>query len=156
MHALLQEGLGAGGVPPTAAAALDLQWYCWVLSRLHLNVFRVDTVPPLDMAGDPAALLKAAAAAVSGGGTPTSPQGSAAYLMSSMFNHSCEPNVDVTFPENNDQLTLVAATDLPRHTELTISYIDATAGRAARQEQLRFAYGFTCKCTRCAEEDGGV
>ena len=153
MHALLQEGLGAGGVPPTAAAALDLQWYTWVLSRLHLNAFRVDIVPPLDLAGDPAALLKAAAAVVTSGAAPTSPQGSAVYLLASMFNHSCEPNVDVTFPENNGLLALVAAADVPRHTELTISYIDATMAREARQEQLRFAYGFDCRCPRCVEEE---
>lgn len=154
MHELLQEGLSGSGALPAATAALDLQWYCWVQSRLHLNVFRVDTVPPLDLSGDPAALLRAAAAAVGGGASPASPQGSAVYLLASMFNHSCEPNVDVTFPKNNGVLALVAAADVPRHTELTVSYIDTTAGRDTRQEQLRFGYGFRCQCLRCKEEAG--
>jgi hypothetical protein len=151
MHALLQNGLSTAGL---SISKFDLEWYCWVLSRLHLNVFRVDTVPPLDIQGDPAALLKAAAAAVSGGGTSTSPQGSAVYLLGSMFNHSCEPNVDVTFPNNNAEIAFVAATDIAKHTELCISYIDAGVSRAARQEQLRFAYGFLCQCPKCVEEKG--
>jgi SET domain len=151
MHALLLQGLSTSGL---STAKFDLDWYCWVLSRLHLNVFRVDTVPPLDIGADPAALLKAAAAAVSGGGTPNSPQGSAVYLLGSMFDHSCEPNVDVTFPKNNAEIAFVAATDIAKHTELCISYIDAGVSRAGRQEQLRFAYGFLCNCPKCVEEKG--
>ena len=156
MHSLLLQGLAsAGGISPSTLRFFDLKWYCSVLSRLHLNVFRVDTVPPLDILSDPSALLRAAAAAVGGGGEPTSPQGSAVYLLGSMFNHSCEPNVDITFPENNAEISFVAAMDIPKHTELTVSYIDATAGRAARQEQLRFAYGFRCGCPKCVEEAEG-
>jgi len=146
MHSTLLQGLSASGL---STSQFDLNWYCWVLSRLHLNVFRVDTVPPLDIQTDPAALFRAAAASVSGGGAH---QGSAVYLLGSMFNHSCEPNVDVTFPNNNAEIAFVAATDIPKNTELCISYIDAGAGRAARQEQLRFAYGFLCSCSKCVEE----
>ncbi|KAG7670868.1 hypothetical protein Ndes2526A_g01356 [Nannochloris sp. 'desiccata'] len=146
MHAMLLQGLSTSGL---STSKFDLEWYCWVLSRLHLNVFRVDTVPPLDIQADPAALFKAAAAVVSGGGAP---QGSAVYLLGSMFNHSCEPNVDVTFPNNNAEIAFVAATDIAKNTELCISYIDAGGGRAARQEQLRYAYGFLCNCPKCIEE----
>jgi SET and MYND domain-containing protein len=146
MHGLLLQGLSRSGL---SISKFDLDWYCWVLSRLHLNVFRVDTVPPLDIQTDPAALFRAAAAAVSGGAPH---QGSAVYLLGSMFNHSCEPNVDITFPYNNAEISFVAATDIAKNTELTISYIDAGVGRNARQEQLRFAYGFLCNCPKCVEE----
>jgi SET and MYND domain-containing protein len=152
MHALLLQGLDASGQLSTSK--FDLDWYTWVLSRLHLNVFRVDTVPPLDILGDPAALLKAASTSISGGGLPTSPQGSAVFLIGSMFNHSCAANVDVTFPKNNAEVAFVAATDIAKHTELCISYIDSSVPRAARQEQLRFAYGFLCNCPKCVEEQG--
>ena len=30
--------------------------------------------------------------------------GTAVYLLASMFNHSCSPNVDVTYPLNNSKL----------------------------------------------------
>ena len=38
--------------------------------------------------------------------------GTAVYLLASLFNHSCSPNVDVTFPTNNcEQCSL----NLPIH-----------------------------------------
>jgi len=48
----------------------------------------VDTVPPLD-ASDPSALLRAAAASLSGAdaGAAAHRTGSAAYLLASMLNH---------------------------------------------------------------------
>lgn len=151
MHSLLQRGLSA--LPPCAnASKYDIQWFCWVMARLHLNCFRVDTVQPVDMRSDPAALLKAAAAAMAGG-TQGAPSGTAVYALGSMFNHSCEPNTDVVFPRNNHQVSFVAATDISKHTELTISYIDTTLDRASRQHALAFAYGFECKCVRCKEEE---
>ena len=46
----------------------------------------------------------------------------------------------------------VAARDIEQAEELCISYIDATATVAARQQQLQWGYGFTCKCHLCLEE----
>jgi SET and MYND domain-containing protein len=37
--------------------------------------------------------------------------------------------------------------------QLTISYIDAGQGLAARRQALEWAYGFTCRCARCREEE---
>ena len=152
MHSLLLQGLKKRNNSNNVSSSFDLAWFTRILSRLHLNVFRVDTIPPLDVT-DPSALFKAAAAAAAGGTSSTSPRGSAVYLMGSMFNHSCDPNVDVTFPDNNALVSFVAATDIPKNHEITISYIDASAGRAARQQQLSFAYGFQCTCPRCIEEE---
>lgn len=46
----------------------------------------------------------------------------------------------------------VAARDIQPAEELCISYIDASRNVAARQQQLLWAYGFTCQCQLCLEE----
>ena len=46
----------------------------------------------------------------------------------------------------------VAARDIEPAEELSISYIDASLNVAARQQQLQWAYGFTCQCQACLEE----
>lgn len=119
----------------------------------------MDTVPPLDPS-DPAALLRAAAASL-GGATPAGGSGvagpaqhlpgSAAFLLASMLNHSCEPSLSVSWPHNNAVARFTAARDIAAHEQLTISYIDAEQGAAQRQATLRFAYGFACSCPRCRE-----
>ncbi|KAI7842565.1 hypothetical protein COHA_003801 [Chlorella ohadii] len=153
-------GGGSGGDGSSGSIDSDwlertfsLQWFSDALSRLHLNSFRVDTVPPLD-ASDPSALLRAAAASLSGAdaGAAAHHTGSAAYLLASMLNHSCEPNLDVTFPENNAVVSFVAARDISAHEQLTISYVDTGMGLQQRRSALQFGYGFTCGCPRCKEE----
>ncbi|KAF6266815.1 hypothetical protein COO60DRAFT_1473580 [Scenedesmus sp. NREL 46B-D3] len=104
-----------------AHKGLDIDWYVAVMARLHLNTFKVDATFPIDWSQG-----HAAAAAMLGGDAASA--GSALYLLGSLFNHSCEPNVHVTFPSNS------------------------TAELDARQEYLAFAYGFRCRCFRCHEE----
>ena len=55
----------------------------------------------MDQLGPGKGLADLAAAAVTGaeGGR----LGSAIYLLASLFNHSCCPNIDVTFPNNNSE-----------------------------------------------------
>jgi len=171
LFALFQKGLDriqsvyGDGAPPSANH--DLQWFCWVMARIHINAFRVDTIQVLDsmvatdgLGHDDATLeprktllLKAAAGVIGGQDCAAPALGSAVYSLGSMFNHSCEPNVEVVFPNNNHQVRFVAACDSAPGTELTISYIDADTNTAARRKQLEFAYGFSCQCPRCKEED---
>jgi len=159
---------------------LDIGWYTWLMSRLHVNVFRIDIVAPLMMSAlggggwggfDRAALLKAATAAVDTGGdfslysnsgtpsesaSPSSQQdsGTGVYALASMFNHSCDPNLDVLFPHNNSTLCLQTAREVMVGEELTISYIDAVGMSVGKRRQyLKFAYGFGCNCIRCQEEE---
>ena len=56
---------------------------------------RVDTVPELPTL-DRSALLAAAAGLLSDPSAPGHATGSGAYLLASMLNHSCEPNLDVS------------------------------------------------------------
>lgn len=135
-----------------AAAPLDAAWFAGVLARLHVNAFRVTCVQALPQLGS----MAEAAAAVFAGADSAGVSGSAAYLFASLFNHSCEPNLDVCFPDNDGRLVLTAARDIAAGEQLTISYIDETAAVAARQDLLRFAYGFTCSCQACRDELGGA
>jgi SET and MYND domain-containing protein len=115
-----------------------------VLARLHLNTFKVDAVFPMDWDNP-----YAAAAALM---QPGSSSGSALYLLASLFNHSCEPSVNVNFPGNDATAVFTAARRISAGEQLFISYTDTEQEVDVRQEYLAFAYGFKCQCTRCREE----
>lgn len=129
-----------------AAADLSLEWYVGMLARLHINSFRVDGVM---LTGD---CSLAEMAAVSVGAQQGGSLGTAVYLLASLFNHSCGPNVDVTYPMNNSTAHFVAARDIAAGEQLCISYIDASMSVNARQQQLDWGYGFRCRCETCTEE----
>lgn len=129
-----------------AAADLSLEWYVGMLARLHINSFRVDGVM---LTGD-CSLAEMAAASV--GAQQDGSLGTAVYLLASLFNHSCGPNVDVTYPMNNSTAHFVAARDIAAGEQLCISYIDASMSVKARQQQLEWGYGFCCSCETCKEE----
>lgn len=148
-------------IPPSCLCFTPL------IHHTHTFPLRVDTVPPLDLSADPSALLRATAASLggstaaaatpyatiagSGGSAAQHRPGSAAFLLASLLNHSCEPNLDISWPRNNAVARFTAARDIAAHEQLTISYIDAGQGAAQRQAALQFAYGFACGCPRCRE-----
>jgi hypothetical protein len=78
--------------------------------------------------------------------------GTAVYLVPSMLNHSCDPNVDVLFPSNNSTMHLQARRDVAAGEQLSITYIDAATSVATRRKELQWGYGFSCQCARCVEE----
>jgi hypothetical protein len=65
----------------------------------------------------------------------------------SMANHSCDPNSWWTF--NGCEFQLRAARDIPKGTELTISYIGVTGNYHFRQENLLADWGILCACSLC-------
>jgi SET and MYND domain-containing protein 5 len=72
-----------------------------------------------------------------------------------MSNHSCEPNAEIKFKNNNNILTMVALTDINQNDEITISYLDECdllRSRHSRQKILQANYLFNCECERCVEE----
>ena len=93
-------------------------------------------------------MTAALAASASGVGA-----GTALYGAPSLLNHSCDPNVDVSWARDATA-TFRAARAIERNEPLTVAYVDADAGVAARREKLAFAYGFDCDCERCVEEAG--
>eukprot|EP00890_Picochlorum_soloecismus_P005787 jgi/Picsp_1/6209/NSC_03563-R1_set domain protein 123 len=138
---------------PGAVGVVTLEYWYSILSRVHVNAFRLDIIDPYmhhpESLGDYSTSLKwAAAAAISNDCTG----GSSVYLVASMANHSCLPNMGVRFPDNNHIIEFVALDDIQKHTHLTISYIDQGLDVAKRQEALLLGYGFTCQCEQCVDD----
>ena len=139
-HAALAQALrdAMPGVVDPSAAWMTPGWYTGVLARLHLNAFRVD-IPRMD--------ISLADVVQHGSGT-------AVYLLPSLFNHECDPNVDAVWRHGDAQLTLAARRDIMAGEQLSISYIDADQPVAERRRELRHGYGFHCVCAACVEESG--
>lgn len=168
-HGLLLEALrpavqqlaGAAAAEAALRDVSQLQWFVDFMSRVHLNAFKVESAVPmwcLPGAGaaagsslSSAAMRDITAALVSGGGD-AGQSGSALYLLASMFNHSCDPNVDVTFPGDSATAAFVTNRPVAPGEALSISYMDANVKGGERQAHLRWAYGFNCRCKRCSEE----
>ena len=140
-HAQLVGAFNKAGV---AAGFLTLPWYVGVLSRLHLNAFRVD-IMRTDVA-DIAALARCAA---EGNGT-------AVYALPSLLNHDCDPGVHAAWTHGDARLTLSTRRAVTAGEELRITYIDASEHVTKRRGDLRFAYGFVCGCAACVEEAADV
>lgn len=159
LYRLLNKGLSRCGMMEHSSNPITLPWFAQVMARLHPNTFRVDTVsiPARDVTDRSSFLLRAVASTVSESivGPISHSPGSAVYLLGSMFNHSCEPNVEVTFPSNNSKAVFKAARDIQRNEELTISYVDQTMNVSARRRALKFGYGFNCQCPKCISEGEG-
>jgi len=84
--------------------------------------------------------------------------GTAFYALICRINHSCDPNVRVTYvnsPEFGLQAHLLALRPIQPGEELLQSYIDQFQPFAARQKALK-DYGFDCACTKCVAERGSL
>uniref|UniRef100_A0A8B9G596 Protein-lysine N-trimethyltransferase SMYD5 n=1 Tax=Amazona collaria TaxID=241587 RepID=A0A8B9G596_9PSIT len=69
-----------------------------------------------------------------------------------LSNHSCIPNAETSFPENNFLLHLTALEDIEAGEEICISYLDCCQrerSRHSRNKILRENYLFTCSCPKC-------
>lgn len=88
----------------------------------------------------------------------SSSNGQGIYTIGCLFNHSCSPNLQVLYVDENDE-TLIASClrDIEPDEELCISYINEDLHFSERQQQLYEHYLFTCTCTKCeAEKDSAV
>jgi hypothetical protein len=74
--------------------------------------------------------------------------GSGIWLYSSLLEHSCQANCN--FVTSQDELILVALSEIPIGTSLTIDYNVATyKPQSIRQSNYQSHYGFTCTCNMC-------
>ncbi|KAF9592253.1 hypothetical protein IFM89_012829 [Coptis chinensis] len=76
--------------------------------------------------------------------------GNAVYMLSSFYNHDCDPNAHIIWIENVNA-RLKALRDIEEGEELRICYIDASMEHSARQNIL--FEGFRCGCNRCLSGD---
>lgn len=76
--------------------------------------------------------------------------GAATYLYTSQFNHSCKPNCNFYFI--NNEIVLRANQKLKPGSEIKISYgpnVMNTKSKKKRKRQLAESYGFNCLCEQC-------
>ncbi|KAK6336368.1 hypothetical protein TWF696_001929 [Orbilia brochopaga] len=76
------------------------------------------------------------------------PVGVSLDYQAAMFNHSCDPNAIIIF--DGRQLLLRSLREIPKDTEITISYIDNWLPRVERQRELSDRYLFKCTCSLCS------
>ena len=138
--------------PGGAPAWFDFAWWSGVLRRLHVNTFRVDALGVADFAS-----LRAMAAGEAAGGAGDlgggAGNGTAAYVVSSFLNHSCEPPLAQSFAGGDHRISFTAARDIAEGEQLFTAYVDVEAPREARRGRLKWAYGFDCSCPKCLDGD---
>ncbi|XP_053258103.1 histone-lysine N-trimethyltransferase SMYD5 [Podarcis raffonei] len=79
-------------------------------------------------------------------------EGSGLYMLQSCCNHSCIPNAETSFPDNNFLLHLTALEAIGPGEEICISYLDCCQrerSRHSRNKTLRENYLFVCSCPKC-------
>ena len=138
-------------------SVFDIRWYADLTTRFHLNSFKVEYPVSASSSsssqGDFRAMMEQTLTSSIRTGASN---GSAIYAYGSMFNHSCAPNVNVTWPERNHLVEFVANENIKQGEQLTIAYIDLnedwSLNVAKRRAQLEEAYGFVCECPRCVSE----
>ncbi|XP_059201848.1 histone-lysine N-trimethyltransferase SMYD5 [Centropristis striata] len=82
-------------------------------------------------------------------------EGSGLFLLQSSCNHSCIPNAEASFPDNNFLLQLSALSDITPGEEICISYLDCCQrdrSRHSRHKTLRENYLFVCSCPKCVSQ----
>ncbi|XP_067103660.1 histone-lysine N-trimethyltransferase SMYD5 [Osmerus mordax] len=82
-------------------------------------------------------------------------EGSGLFLLQSSCNHSCIPNTEASFPDNNFLLHLSALSDISPGEEICISYLDCCQrdrSRHSRHKILRENYLFVCACPKCVSQ----
>ncbi|KAF3923141.1 hypothetical protein ABW20_dc0107877 [Dactylellina cionopaga] len=69
------------------------------------------------------------------------------WILPSYMNHSCVPNARRVIL--GDMMILRAAVDMPKDTEILISYTDPKLDYETRREMFQTSWGFTCTCPLC-------
>jgi len=73
-----------------------------------------------------------------------------AYPLTSLMNHSCEPNCVIMYEGSHQVLRVIH--NVSRGEELCFSYIDVAQPRSERRRLLLDKYFFECWCPRCTDE----
>lgn len=68
----------------------------------------------------------------------------------SRINHSCKPNVNYYWNDDEQAMYLYAVSDIRRDEELYISYIVNYKSKKMRMKKLKNNYGFDCECAICS------
>jgi hypothetical protein len=77
--------------------------------------------------------------------------GSAVFPLLSTINHSCAPNCEVTYIEDN-HVVVFASRPIQPGEQLHIAYVNTDMESIERRTALLEDYGFDCTCNRCVAE----
>jgi len=77
--------------------------------------------------------------------------GSGFFPKISMLNHTCMPNAEIAFLENNSAV-ITTTRRVKQGEEILITYVDAEAEFQKRKEDLK-DYGFICTCKKCKAQE---
>ncbi|KIV96850.1 hypothetical protein PV10_00666 [Exophiala mesophila] len=81
---------------------------------------------------------------------PDGKGGSAVGAIASRFNHSCVPNLQLSFNFDKNLMMFYAIRDIPRGKEVCTNYEKNVFDAAVtRQRKLQMYYGFMCQCEAC-------
>merc|ERR1711974_532732 len=72
------------------------------------------------------------------------------YAMAAMMEHSCMPNIKMTF-DKQFNITVRAARDISEGEHLSTMYTHALWGTIARRDHLAMTKNFWCNCSRCSD-----
>jgi len=72
------------------------------------------------------------------------------YKIGSMLEHSCVPNVSLTF-DDKFKMSVKAGRDIQKGEHLSIMYTHSLWGTQARRAHLNDAKKFWCQCQRCSD-----
>ncbi|GAA5947321.1 hypothetical protein JCM3765_001625 [Sporobolomyces pararoseus] len=75
------------------------------------------------------------------------------FLQGSRFNHSCTPNVQRHWDEEQGVEWFILSHQVKKGEELCITYQETRAARVTRRARLKEAFGFDCNCSTCSFSD---
>ncbi|KAJ2378414.1 mitochondrial import receptor subunit tom20 [Coemansia sp. RSA 2607] len=78
------------------------------------------------------------------------------YLISSHITHDCDPNVEITFPDNTDKAAIRTIKPVAKGEELHVSFVDPALDRVVRQKKLSSSYRIVCSCDKCKAENAAA
>lgn len=83
-------------------------------------------------------------------------RGMGLYVSAARFNHSCAPNAE--YESTKSSILIKAEVDIPKGTEVTISYLprQLLSDGASRRQRLLDGRGFGCRCPRCIADGLGT
>jgi len=86
-----------------------------------------------------------------------SPIARALFLLSSMCNHDCNPNVTQAFRSKSPtEMSMIARCIIEPGEEICGSYVEVKKPRSERRAELYAGWRFDCSCARCARGAGAT
>lgn len=78
---------------------------------------------------------------------------SSVYLLQSLLNHDCSPNIKVVIsPNRYEGLKVYSSRNIRGGEELYTSYVSPSHTLQQRRRELRVNWGFICKCHKCEND----